>query len=484
MSRWSERALWGAGWLSLLNLLALLAWWWPCGTFEGHTSGVWATLAADLSRGQLYRPLLAQDGWGGTRYMPAFFACHAAMLGCVGEVVLSGLVTMIVSALAAWLGLWQLLRMQGQGRMALPLSWLIFGSIASERVLLQLRCDYLATAWVAWTLVAFQAYLARPSTPRLCWVAALASAAFFTKFTSLYVLGFCLAWLLWQRKLRQAALLGLLASSLTVSGLGLVQWLSKGAFLENFRATATGEMSLANWWFLYRDLTVEDPLFLLMLILGLVGLKPAGPGYETWLLALVLGVTGFIYVSDGIWINHFLDPLLCLVLVLGRALLRNPRAALPLGLVLSLAHLVPWVPGGPNVRRALAWPGIPQAGEIRQWTRELLPTDRPYFCEDNIVALLHGSRPFALDEFTLRNFQRRRTPVGIDFETRVARGDFAFVVLPSGPLGKQGPEPLPLTRVREVRLWNYQVSEFLLFRRNYRVVAVHRPFAVLRRIEP
>lgn len=484
MSRWSEGALWGAGLLSLLNLLALLAWWWPCGTFEGHTSGVWATLAADLSRGQLYRPLLADDGWGGTRYMPAFFACHAGLLRVTGDVVSSGLATMLLSALAAWLGLWRLLCKQGQGRCALPLSWLLFGSIASERVLLQLRCDYLATAWVAWTLVAFQAYLVRPSAPGLFWVALLACAAFFTKFTSLYVLGFCLGWLLWQRKLPQAVVLGLLASGLIGAGLALVQLLSKGAFLENFRATATGEMSLANWWWLYRDLTVEDPLFLLMLILGLVGLKSAGRGYETWLLALVLGVTGFIYVSDGIWINHFLDPLLCLVLVLGRALGREPRAALPLGLLLCVAHLVPWIPGGPNVRRALAWPGIPQAGEIRRWTRELLPTDRPYFCEDNIVALLHGSRPFALDEFTLRNFQRRRTAVGLDFEARVARGDFAFVVLPSGPLGKQGPEPLPLSRVREVRFWNYQVSEFLLFRPHYQVIAVHRPFAVLRRIEP
>ena len=484
MSRWSERALWSAGMLSLVNLLALLAWWWPCGTFEGHTSGVWGTLAWDLTHGQCYRPLLSPEGWGGTRYMPGFFACHAALLRWSGDVVGSGVLLMGLSALAAWLGVWKLLRQQGHGRLALPLSWLFFATIASERILLQLRCDYLATALVAWTLVAFQGYLARPAKIRLLAVAALAAAAFMTKFTSIYVLVFCAGWLGWRRQWAQAAALAVLSGSILAFCLAAVQFASGGAFLDNFRATATSGMDLSNWWYLYRDLTVEDPLFLLLLLLGTSQLPLLGRSYESLLLWLLLGITAFIYTSEGIWTNHFLDPQLGLVLVLGAALRRAPQRALATGLILSLAQLVSWIPGGPNVRRALAWPGIPQAAEIRKWSQRLLPRDRPYFCEDNIVALLHGTRPFALDEFTLRAFQRQRTPVGLDFEARAVGGDFAFVILPSGPLGKQGPEPLPLSPVREVRFWNYQVSEFLLFRRHYRVVAVHRPFAVLQRVEP
>src|SRR5207302_8172729 len=44
-----------------------------------HVAGVWATMSQDLLHGVFYRPIYGELGYGGTRYMPAFFVLHAGL---------------------------------------------------------------------------------------------------------------------------------------------------------------------------------------------------------------------------------------------------------------------------------------------------------------------------------------------------------------------------------------------------------------------
>ena len=54
---------------------------WESGNALNHVSGVWLTLADDLARGTLYRPLHARRRrYGGTRYFPLAFALEAGLV--------------------------------------------------------------------------------------------------------------------------------------------------------------------------------------------------------------------------------------------------------------------------------------------------------------------------------------------------------------------------------------------------------------------
>jgi hypothetical protein len=50
------------------------------GGYLNHVSGAWAALASDFAHGVLYRPLLSQLGYGGTRYFPAHIVLHGLLM--------------------------------------------------------------------------------------------------------------------------------------------------------------------------------------------------------------------------------------------------------------------------------------------------------------------------------------------------------------------------------------------------------------------
>src|SRR5882757_3985947 len=76
----AQRALWVAGLVSLLGGIWLLLWYWPGALPYDSTSGVWTSLADDVARGDLYRPVQSELGYGGTRYLPLFFVLHGMLI--------------------------------------------------------------------------------------------------------------------------------------------------------------------------------------------------------------------------------------------------------------------------------------------------------------------------------------------------------------------------------------------------------------------
>src|SRR4051812_41856919 len=50
------------------------------GGYLTYVSGAWATLADDAAHGVLYRPLVSELGYGGTRYFPLHPILHGALM--------------------------------------------------------------------------------------------------------------------------------------------------------------------------------------------------------------------------------------------------------------------------------------------------------------------------------------------------------------------------------------------------------------------
>ena len=49
----------------------------PSGAMLNFVSGTWLALGVDLRDGVLYRPLIGELGFGGTRYFPLWIIVHA-----------------------------------------------------------------------------------------------------------------------------------------------------------------------------------------------------------------------------------------------------------------------------------------------------------------------------------------------------------------------------------------------------------------------
>src|SRR5262245_38941230 len=88
----------------------LMAWYWPGSAPLDITSGVWTALARDFADGVLYRPLLSDIGYGGTRYMPLFIITHGTLIRFGMDPILAGVQLTIISVALFDSGLYFILR--------------------------------------------------------------------------------------------------------------------------------------------------------------------------------------------------------------------------------------------------------------------------------------------------------------------------------------------------------------------------------------
>ncbi len=99
--------------LALATALRLPAAW-ESGNALNHVSGVWLTLADDLARGTLYRPLHAPGGgYGGTRYFPLAFALEGGLVRMGVPLLAAGYAASLAAGLLLVVGAFLLLRALG-----------------------------------------------------------------------------------------------------------------------------------------------------------------------------------------------------------------------------------------------------------------------------------------------------------------------------------------------------------------------------------
>src|SRR5712672_2180790 len=83
------------------------------GIVTSDPSGTWTGLAVDLANGEFYRPLVSDDGFGGTRYFPLHVVLHASAIKLGLGPVVAGHLISLVSLIAILVAAYLLLRRMG-----------------------------------------------------------------------------------------------------------------------------------------------------------------------------------------------------------------------------------------------------------------------------------------------------------------------------------------------------------------------------------
>jgi len=440
LTRSERRLVWVACLVPFASSLALILWYWPGSLPQDNASGVWTALAQDLARGIFYRPTADAFGFGGTRYMPLFFALHAGLIRLSVDPVTAGVALSLASAALFDLALLLAMReLDVEWTLAIPLSILTHATVAFQLLTIQVKGDFLAAALNMWGICLGLRYARRPSAPLLVACALTFLGAFVTKFTTVGGAVAVCAWLHWRGRPRAALALAGALGGLALASLAVIDWASDGRALASFAAAAAGGMRPAYalgapLWFLRS--AAQDPVSLIVLagasVYAVARLREGNAGFAPAYFVLAAVFTLLIFTSPGTDTNHFLDVLGAAALLLGDQLTRQPRRArLALGVPAVVAGLTAasWLPGMISVRSVIEKDGWPQRREVSDIAARLGPAAHDLLSENPIVPVMLGQRPRVLDPFNLRLLARKRPEIASEFRRRMDADSFGAVVL-------------------------------------------------------
>jgi len=435
----SAAILWLAAAASAATGLSLMLWHWSGGLPFDATSGTWTALADDLAHGDFYRPLYGPLGWGGTRYMPLFFAMQAGLLRMGLDAGMAGLAVTVVSMLVFESApLWWMRRQGVAWRIALPCVLLVHASIAYQLLTISAKGDILAAGLGLWGLNAV--CCGRPRIPRLSLLLAslLFAGAALTKFTDLLCLATAVLWLALSGRRADGLRLAGLTALLFLGGFAAAEALSGGRMLASFAACASGgarwsHALLFPFWF--ARAAIQDP-FLVVLVLA--GAASAAARWRAdrldlpaiYFAATFLG-TMLLFVSPGTDWNHFPDLLAAAAGLVGIAVAGGAarRPALLAAAAIGAASVLTWIPGVVSTRHFLERSGRPTRGGIAAIAQRLGPAGtRRLLSENPIVPLALGRRPELIDSFNLRLIAERNPGLAERFRLDLAARRYSAVV--------------------------------------------------------
>jgi hypothetical protein len=427
---------------------------WESGNALNHVSGTWMTLADDLSRGTLYRPLAEAGEYGGTRYFPLAFAAQAGLLRLGAPRLAAAYGASLAAGAFLALGVFLLLRAGGGPRGAAAASAaLAFAGFAGQHALSAGRGDLLPVALSALALAA----IARGPTPgRVAAAGVLLALSFAAKPTALTAAGAAVAFLALRRARGAAVALAALVAAGAGAALVATDALSSGRFLAGLRALASGgarvETALRAPVRLAEELAVGDPAGLVLALGGAAAFAASLPalrrswGREAsearrasprlddprllpalWLAAAWAGALA-VFASPGTGVNHLVEIEAASAALLGACALAPGRARAVARAAAPAAALAGIVLVAALVREDLA---SSRLAEIRAVVRAL-PAGR-VLSEDPLVPLLAGERPAVLDAFSLRLAAARDPALAGALSGALRRGEFAAVVLFADP---------------------------------------------------
>lgn len=488
--------LWTLALIGLAGAAHVMLGYWPGSFFLGVKSHVWTALAWDFAHGELYRPPLGPEGYGGTRYMPLLFVVHGSLIRAGFDPIHSGVLLMQATVVAAALALFLALRAAGVAAwLAAPLAATVWCTVLyQDQACTELTPDYLAAAFV---MLAGAVAFSPRRAPRLLYASTVVAAcllAVLTKVTAAAFVVPIVAWL-WHREQRADALF---VVSGTVAGAALafafIQYRSSGHFLESLRVTATAGMTMTDAMRAVPDLAwelIQKPLDVLVpcAIAGWCCLKAAKARRLSWAHACFItaaATTVAIFASPGIVANHLVDLQMFSTLVIGASLATGQLHAAVVwpvyGAMAVVLAAISWpLPGIPSVIATLEREGPRSRASLAALHAQFLPAGIPYLSMDPVVPVLSGERPYVVDFFNLELFYKEGAPAGRDVEARVRRRFFAAIVLRDSPafLRDMDASDPGFDEARR-QYWNDRDSPLTrLFRTAYDVRAVRKPFVIL-----
>jgi hypothetical protein len=390
-----------------------------------HVSGAWAALALDFAHGELYRPVISDIGYGGTRYFPLQFVLHGLLIRLGLSPLVAGHALSIAALAALICGAYALLRcLRVSAAFAGPGAILLLANPPVQGALLTIRGDLLACALNVCGLALGMSDERR----RLRWVAPiLFSLAILTKQTAIYgVVAMAVA--LAVRGDRKRAL-GLAAAviSLVAIGVAATQLASGGTFLALMRACSSGGATLKSIALApIHMFNFAFPADLALVVLGLAGVIAVDRSALLELPGLYLiataCITTVLFGSPGVDENHFLDLDVAVVLFLVPAAAKGrlKGAFAPLALALAALQFC----GSVALTRV-----VPQRPVVSQVLEEVGTSGGPLLAENPWLAILAGERPYLLDAFTFKLIADRDPRVREDLLRKLDARFFRAVVL-------------------------------------------------------
>lgn len=437
--------------LGLVDAALLAIQFWSIGPiFDSRTSGVWTALAFDFSQGHLYRPLVSEDGYGGTRYVPLFFMFHGTLIASGLNAITAGVVAMQVSVVAMLAALVLMMRMlKVPLALTIGLALVTYCTTIYQQYLSDVNCEYLAAGLSLLGLAAFH----RPDwriqlviAPLIC------TLAFFTKFSSLYVPAAIVFYLIFKGEFRRAAAFSMIGLAFVGGFFLIFQQLSQQSMWINLTSAATGGTDWAYAsGFLSRFLTevfVDNPAIgvtsAIAAIAFVVSLRHRENGLIAMTFFMVLLSTVVTYASRGISGNHVIALHAFSLLMIGAGARHlNVRAAAAGGfLIMAVIVFVTWLPGVPSPRATLAIGERETGGEIIEAVARHRRGEGPLLSDHGGIPALMGERAFLMDQYNLNNFLPSRPKLADDFVGRIESRTFSAIVLVRGstfalPDGKQ-----------------------------------------------
>lgn len=413
-------------------------------------SGVWAALADDAVHGVLYRPLISDLGYGGTRYFPLHIVLHALLTKTGLSLKTSGHAISVASTLLlAYSGFLGLSRRGTPRRIA----W------AGGVLALASRTAFLGAAGIRGDIFPLAlGTLGLALTPRDARESVIPSAVS----TGLAVLGKpTLVWapagaflsLLAGRQVRQAVASASLSGAVVVAGLASAAWCSHGEMLVSFRAVGSGGgFSLGA---LLENLHNVRPGDLAWILGGLALtlrkgrrclLHPFGAG-----LLVCVPVTLVLYTGAGIHVNHLIDPTAIGALSSAASFAESGGFDQTGGFVATGG----FADRGGGSRLAGAVVGIAtllglteavfldqlmtiKHGELERAAAAIPAGPGPVLSEQPWIPLIAGERAFVIDTYSLQQMRRTIPRIDRDLIDRLDRCAFRAVVLLGPVEGAEG----------------------------------------------
>lgn len=403
----NRSALGLAGLAAVIGGLWLMLWFWPGGLPYDTTSGVWSALADDVAHGELYRPVLGETGYGGTRYMPLFFSLHGGLISLGFSAPVAGLLLTLASIGLLVAGAYRLMRAFGAEVTPAALCvCLLPASIAFQLLTISIKGDLFAVALGLWGL----SWAVTRTNDRMAVL--FFAAAVLTKFTAVFALAAVLVWLWRERRWQRGLVLTTGIGGVVFAGLVIAYAASDGRIVESFAACATGGAHVDYAWkfpFWFACVAVQDPFFCALLIAGGVAavrrFRRTGWDLPGIYFGVTLAGTVLLFVSPGIDSNHLIDLLVASMVMIALELTHGGggRGVMWGSGIFAGVIIATWLPGAPSVRHFLQARGQPSVAAVSEIERRLPPgATKRLLSENPMVPLAFGLRPEVMDCFSLR----------------------------------------------------------------------------------
>jgi hypothetical protein len=407
-----------------------------------HASGARVALARYAAHGVLYPPLVGDESFGGTRFMPLPVLLHAALSRLTGEYLVSGKLLAAATMVAVLVVMFRVLRSRGcPVSLSAGLLGVVLVTQTGLLAVTGLRGDSLPLLLQLLAVAAATSSNSRRST----WVsAALAALAVTAKLHALWAPAAIVVWL-WTSDRRRLRHFVVAYVGFTAILLGILVAISRGRLVENVfglsGAGLTGPGGVLTSPYRLAHLLVGEALgtwMLLLLALVVVVLTLRRRSVDPWQLSLVAALLVVLVVLSDIGTggNQLLDTVVLTGIVVGHAAgLGVPQIGSVRLYRAALSAIVVWVlvtgmaiTLGPAVRDALDTVGDSSRYRARPLAG-MADGTTSVLSEDPYVPVSLGQDPAVLDPFMLSRIGRHDPSAVEALVRRIDRHDFDLVVL-------------------------------------------------------